>query len=143
MMTMMRVHPTEQTPIYQPVIAWRINSEGLILQVEAPGVNAEDLDIEATEKTLTIQWTRRPHSDSVALYSEAKYGQFRRSVGLPFAIDGDRIQTQLKHGILTLNIPKKQKPQPVKITLGKSQLTQPEPTPLETPVSLEEDPWAA
>ncbi|MDJ1168033.1 Hsp20/alpha crystallin family protein [Roseofilum sp. BLCC_M154] len=140
---MMRVHPTQQTLIYQPAIAWKITSEGLMLQVEVPGIQAEDLDIEATEKTLTVQWTRRPHPGSVALYSEVKYGQFRRSVALPFEIECDRIQSQLKHGILTLNLPKKQKPQPLKITLGKSTPSQTQPTPLQTPVSLEEDPWAA
>lgn len=142
-MMMMRVHPTQQTPIYQPAIAWNVTSEGLMLHVEVPGIQAEDLDIEATEKTLTVQWTRRPHPDSVALYSEVKYGQFRRSVALPFEIECDRIQSQLEQGILTLNIPKKQKPQPVKITLGTSTPSQTEPISLETPVSLEEDPWAA
>lgn len=143
MIAMMRVQPMEQSPLYQPAIAWQITSEGLMLHVEAPGIQAEDLDIEATEKTLTVQWTRHLRPDSVALYSEVKYGQFRRSVALPFAIECDRIESQLKHGLLTLNLPKKQKPQPVKITLGQSTLSQPEPTPLETPVSLDEDPWAA
>ncbi len=123
-------------PIHPAPIEWQITESGLILKVEVPGVSPDDLDIEATETTLKLQWHRPQVSSAVALYSELRYGEFGRFVTLPFPIDGDRIETTLKNGILTLRLPKREQPKAVPVTLVPASA-------LGSSRPVVEDPWAA
>lgn len=61
-----------------------------IIQSTVAGVKPEELDINATEDTVTIRG-RRSHSEEVtdknALYQECFWGEFSRTVILPSRID--------------------------------------------------------
>jgi HSP20 family protein len=51
-----------------------------------------------------------------------RYGKFQRVISLPVAIQNDKVQTEYKHGILTLILPKitEVRQQVVKISLAKN-----------------------
>ncbi len=91
---------------FPPVNVWS-NSEKAVVSAELPGVNKEDLDISVENDVLTIKGHREPEKlaeGEVFRRNERGYGSFRRSVGLPFAVEPEKIKAEYKDGILRLEL---------------------------------------
>jgi len=94
---------------------------GLLMTSELPGVDPEDLDIVATNDTLTVKGNKKVFDlgdkDSY-LKKELSYGSFSRSVKLPYRIDADKVEAKLRDGILriTLHRPDAEKPKNIQVT---------------------------
>lgn len=91
------------------------------VRAELPGVNVEDLDIQATVNTLSISGKRTiPVEDENAKYHrrERDAGKFSRMIKLPDAVDADAIEASLVNGLLTVKIPKSDmaKPRQIKVS---------------------------
>lgn len=82
--------------------------------VKAPiaGVKPEDLEISITDEVVSIKGERK-ESQEIArenyLCQECYWGSFARNYVLPVPVLGDKAQASLKHGILTIKIPKQEK----------------------------------
>jgi len=50
---------------------------------------------------------------------ERSHGSFARSFTMPDGVDAENVAADLKHGVLTLRIPKKPEAQPKRIAIGK------------------------
>ncbi|MFW5975338.1 MAG: Hsp20/alpha crystallin family protein [Desulfosalsimonas sp.] len=94
-----------------PLINLTETKDSYILRAELPGVNAEDLDIQATGRNITITGERKIEPDPGATYHrrEREAGSFSRALTLPGDIDRDRIEASLKDGVLTLTVAKAEK----------------------------------
>jgi HSP20 family protein len=91
------------------------------LRSELPGVKAEDLDIQATARNLTIVGERKLDAeDATAKYHrrEREGGRFSRALALPKEIDADRIEARMQNGVLTLKVPKAESAKPRRIAIG-------------------------
>jgi HSP20 family protein len=89
-----------------------------ILTAEMPGVALSDVEITATEDSVTIHGERKSEDGGErASYHrrERGSGRFRRIVTLPDRIDPDRVDATLKNGILTLKLAKAEEVKPKKI----------------------------
>jgi HSP20 family protein len=85
------------------------NPDHLTLRVYLPGVDAQQLDIEATKESIVISGDRpfqQPTEDRRYYWSEFNYGKFRRAFSLPVPVAHDQIQADFHDGILTLTLPK-------------------------------------
>ena len=86
--------------------------DSIIIQSTVAGVKPEDLDISITNDTVTIRG-KRETQDEVSgesyYYKELFWGVFSRSVILPEEIEEDAAEAHLKHGLLTLRLPKRKK----------------------------------
>jgi HSP20 family protein len=84
----------------------------IVIQSTVAGVKPEDLDVSITNDTVTVQG-KRQRVDEVSeenyYYKELFWGTFSRSVILPEEIDEDLADASLKHGLLTVRLPKKKK----------------------------------
>ena len=91
----------------------------ILLELEIPGLEAKDLDIEVTEKSVTIRGERKSVEKEV-LRSEFRYGKFERIIPLPVHIKTDQVKAEYKNGILHLTLPKVEgeKHKTVKVELG-------------------------
>lgn len=83
----------------------------LVFELDAPGVNKNDLDVSLEENRLTVSGERREEKnveDDERTYfrSERVYGQFKRSFALPDAVDTERIEANFSEGVLTVRVPK-------------------------------------
>lgn len=92
----------------------------LYLRAELPGVKSDDLDIQATGKTISITGERKIHEENAAARyhrREREAGKFSRVLAMPTEIDADRIEAKLENGILTIMVPKSEaaKPRQIKI----------------------------
>lgn len=122
---------TEQPPcqrpemgrVWQPAIELEETENSFILRVEVPGLTAEEIDVQASRFQVAIAAHRQPPQNvtqnSGYLRSELRYGKLKRVVPLTKPIVPDRIEAQLKDGILTLTLPKfsAQQTQVVKVRL--------------------------
>lgn len=108
---------------WSPAIELQDSPENLILRVQLPGINRNDLDIQVTREAVLIAGERRyekGHEDRGYFRSEFYYGKFRRVVELPLPVRHDQVKADFSHGILTLILPKleKERDRIVKINLG-------------------------
>jgi len=94
------------------------NRDAYILQSDMPGVTKEGVEIllEANELTIVGRRTETP-SEAQYVYRESKPVHFRRVFELDPAIDVDKIDARVEHGVLTLTLPKSERVKPRKITV--------------------------
>lgn len=80
-----------------------------IINVELPGVSAEDVHVSVQGHVLTLKGEKRSaHEEKGKTYffSERRYGSFQRSFRLPPDVSEDDISADFKDGVLTLRAPK-------------------------------------
>jgi len=91
----------------------------LLAVLEVPGLNHDDIEIEAHLEALTITGTRRPQTpEGYRVHrNERLSGRFSRSFGLPCKVDLEKTKASLKNGVLTVTLEKAAESQPKKITV--------------------------
>jgi HSP20 family molecular chaperone IbpA len=99
---------TPQVDIYE-------TPQELVLLADLPGVNRDDLEVRVEDGVLTIQGRPRHGASGRVLYQEFELIPYFRQFELGEAIDQGRIAAELKHGVLTLHLPKVQPAQPRRI----------------------------
>ena len=95
----------------------------LVVNAELPGIKSEDLDVRLEGDTLTIKAEKKAEVEEDATHHarERYYGQYYRSVTLPFPVEEDKITATLNEGILEIKLPKAEKVEAKKIEV-KAQL---------------------
>ena len=90
-----------------------------IIRAPIAGVKLSDLDIEVDDRVLTIRGIRKAADaipDHRFYLQECYWGEFKRSVTLPFAIDPRKVKaTFSKDCILKILVPKEEKVKIVRI----------------------------
>lgn len=86
--------------------------ETLVVEMELPGVNKEDVSILLQEnRELIIRGIKNkpPIIETRVTYYlfEREYGQFYKRIVIDFALDSDNISSSMENGVLTIQIPKK------------------------------------
>jgi HSP20 family molecular chaperone IbpA len=89
--------------------------DGLTVVADLPGVEQKALDVRVADGILTIQGKTAHVAPGTPLEREYELLNFYRQFELPEEVDSDRIAAELKHGVLTLHLPKKEKAKPRKI----------------------------
>ncbi len=120
MREMMREMPAAT---FLPQFEVRETKDAYLFKGDLPGVRDEDLDITLAQNRLTISGKReheqRDEQDRYYAY-ERSYGSFTRSFTLPTDIDEQRVDAELKDGVLTLRIPTSPEQQPKKVQVKSS-----------------------
>lgn len=87
-----------------------INAESvLIIEAAIPGMKREDVDVEVTDRVLTIRGSSNQHTnitDTQYVRREIKRSAFQRSFRLSENLDVDNISGAYDNGVLTLTIKK-------------------------------------
>ena len=99
------------------------NPAEIIVQAMVAGVRPEDLDVAITQDMVTIKG-KRSYQHQVTednfYYRELYWGTFTRSILLPQEVDAEEAQATIKHGVLTIRLPKldKARIQKLKVKAG-------------------------
>lgn len=91
----------------------------LVVRAELPGVEDKALDLTVEDASLTIKGERTdtpPEGYAVHRKERAAF-RFSRSFALPAKVDVDGAQAVLKHGVLTVTLPKAKEAQPRQINV--------------------------
>lgn len=90
-------------------------AEGLVLMADLPGVAKEDLRVDVDGDQLTISGKASHVAPGDPIYREYELANFYRQFELNEEIGREKITAELKHGVLTLNLPKAEKAKPKQI----------------------------
>ena len=87
-----------------------------------PGLEAEDIEIEILNNTVTLRGELKSEPDEKAKYlmCELPTGRFSRVITLPTAVDAAKAEASIKNGVLLLRVPKAEahRPKAIKISAG-------------------------
>jgi HSP20 family protein len=93
----------------------------LVIKVEVPGMNREDLDITVENFTLTIRGEKKAEQtikDEQFHRVERSYGTFTRSFALPHTVDSNRVEADYKNGVLSITLPLREEAKPKQIKVN-------------------------
>jgi HSP20 family protein len=86
------------------------------IEVDAPGVSKEDVELTFDKGTLTVTLERKsPEGERTNWHNERGYGKVSRSVSLPDTVDPATITAELTGGVLHVTITKRPEALPKKI----------------------------
>lgn len=97
------------------------DQDSFYLQAELPGVNSNDLDVQADAKSVAISGK---HDTAVGRDNfkyhrrERSAGQFSRMIALSGEIESDKVTAKLENGILLLTLPKAEAVKPRQIAIS-------------------------
>lgn len=91
---------------------------GLTVVADMPGVNREGLDIRVADSILTLTGHTKHSTPGTPIAREYQLLNFFRQFELSDAVNVDGIRAELKHGVLTLHLPKKEKAKPRQIEVS-------------------------
>lgn len=93
---------------FWPAVEIKERNGNLVISADLPGLNKEDVKVEATDEGLVIHGERkREHDEAKGSWrrSERSYGEFHRAIPLPEGAQVDRAQAQFRDGVLEVRIP--------------------------------------
>ncbi|NLS91475.1 MAG: Hsp20/alpha crystallin family protein [Planctomycetaceae bacterium] len=102
---------------YPALDLWQ-DQDNLYVEAELPGMKLEDLEIYVTgDNQLSVKGSRRVPEQEKATWHrrERTYGEFTRVVSLPFPVNAGKVRASLKHGVLTITLPKVEATKPRRI----------------------------
>lgn len=110
---------------FVPNFEVRETPDSYVFKADLPGIKEEDIEISVTGNRLTVSGERQQEErrEGETYYAvERSYGSFSRTFTLPAGCDLDHVKAELKEGVLTLVVPKKEATQPKRISLKRISL---------------------
>jgi len=110
------------TPRFPAMNVWS-GDERVMVTAELPGITPEDINIAVTGDTLTLTGKRqRPEVAEGNNYhrQECGYGEFSRSLQLPFRIDANGVEATFRKGVLSITLPRAEEDKPKRIQVNGS-----------------------
>ena len=98
------------------VTVYETNDE-YVFQAELPGWTREQVSLNFENQTLTLTGNRELQNGDGRQYHrvEGFYGQFSRSFTVPGVVDLNRVEAEMKDGVLTIHLPKREEAKPRQI----------------------------
>jgi HSP20 family molecular chaperone IbpA len=90
-------------------------AEGLVVKADLPGVAKDGLDVRVENNLLTIRGKAGHIAAGEPVYREYGLANFFRQFELNDRVDQQSISAELKHGVLTLTLPKAEEAKPRRI----------------------------
>jgi HSP20 family protein len=101
-----------------PLVNVREEADAFLVEAEVPGVARDQIEVHVRHGTeLTIEGERKPEGDGNGTWhhQERGVGRFRRVLTLPVAVEADKVEARLEHGVLRLRLPKAESVKPHRI----------------------------
>jgi HSP20 family protein len=98
-----------------PVDIFETESHDLVIKVELPDVNREDVEVTVENSVLTVRGEKKMPADvkeEQFRRVERGYGPFNRSFTLPPSVDASKVTAEHKNGVLTVKLPFKEEARP-------------------------------
>ena len=116
-----RAGAANQEQDWMPAVDIREEDSRYLLTADIPGVDRKDVEITLEEGVLTVKGERSTKTEVAKegyRRRERTYGTFMRQFTLPETVDTGSISAAIKDGVLEIEIPKQDKPEPRRITVS-------------------------
>lgn len=100
---------------FVPMVNLSETEESLEVTVELPGLKPEDFNVEVKEGHLWISGEKKEEKEEKGKTFhriERRYGEFRRVIPLPAAVDEEKIEARFTDGVLRVMVPKSEGAKP-------------------------------
>lgn len=110
---------TVARPSAMPMDAYRRGNH-VVVQLDLPGVRAEDVDVTVERNVVTVKAVRHPDvaEDDERIVGERRHGELVRQLMLGDMLDPHRLEADVTDGVLTLHIPVAETATPRKVEVG-------------------------
>ena len=98
-----------------PVDIFETANHDLVIKVELPDVNREDVGVTVENNVLTLRGEKKLPADvreDQFRRVERDYGSFSRSFTLPNTVDSAKVSADYKNGVLTVKLPFREEARP-------------------------------
>ncbi len=96
------------------------SADTVTVRIEAPGMQREDFNVALNGDVLTV-WGEKRIDREVAegrwRMVQSAYGNFRRDVALPVAVQADKTKASYREGVLRIELPKSEAARPRRIAV--------------------------
>ncbi len=95
--------------------------DGFIVELEAPGLSKEEIDVSVEGQRLIVTGTKRYENErreGRMRITERAFGSFQRVVPLSEKVTAEGAEASYKRGVLTLKVPKLKAPEAKKIPVS-------------------------
>jgi HSP20 family protein len=111
-----------QQAIWTPLADVTETADAFLVDVDLPGVRADEVTVEATGNELIVSGEFKVNPrDGAARSRGRRVGRFEYRTTLPQNADVDRISAELNDGILTIRIPKREAAKSRRVTVNTRQ----------------------
>lgn len=115
------VEGSTATAEWAPAVDIKEEANKFIIYADIPGVKPDEINVNMEDGVLTIKGEKKTEArtdEEGYKRIERTYGSFYRRFSLPDTANPDAISAQSKHGVLEINIPKREAVQPKKIAVS-------------------------
>jgi HSP20 family protein len=110
-----------ENAVWSPQIDVLETNDHYRLRVDLPGIQRDDVTINAEGQRLTIRGERQDearHEDESMLRTERMHGRFYRAMTLPTEVNPDKAKAKFENGVLVVDLPKISKNKAKSITIS-------------------------
>ena len=93
------------------------NDNEILLHADMPGVVKENISVDIDNGKLSISGVRKLETEGAATYEEFSDVEYVRSFSIPQTIDVEKVEAELKNGVLKLHLPKSEAAKPRQIEI--------------------------
>jgi HSP20 family protein len=100
------------------------DEHNLVLKLEIPGVNEDDLNVSLENNTLSVSGERKfekEEKEENFHRIERRFGSFTRTFRLPNTVDPEKVEAGYDKGILKVTLGKRAEAKPKQIKVGSAQ----------------------
>jgi len=108
---------------FAPAMDVKEDADAYTVHLEVPGLKSENVQLTLQDNALIVRGIKEQKAETGENQYrrvERSYGSFARSVTLPRPVDGSKVMANLKHGVLTIVLPKLEEAKPRQISIGGS-----------------------
>lgn len=93
--------------------------DAFTLVADLPGIDKKDVELTFENGVLTLSGEKKENKEGKGFFRKETWaGSFRRTVSLPASADADKIKAELKDGVLTVTIAKREELKPRQIAVN-------------------------
>jgi len=114
------IEPLDKTE-WMPTLDVLENKDDIVVKVDIPGVDPNEIDLSISGDTLYIKGERKREvgrEDENYHTIERGYGRFSRKVILPTSVNIENIKASYKDGVLVVRLPKLEKKKSAEIRIA-------------------------
>ena len=93
------------------------NDNEILIHADMPGVKKEDVSVNIDNGTLSLSGVRRFDNKGASKWEEFSDVEYVRSFSVPQTIEVERVEAELKDGVLKLHLPKSEAAKPKMIEI--------------------------
>jgi HSP20 family protein len=110
------------TTSFAPPVDIYEDEHSIVLKIDVPGIDENDMDVHIENNTLTVHGERKIEKEEKEenfRRVERQYGSFTRSFNLPSSVDAGQVNARYDRGVLRIDLAKKAeaKPKQIKVSI--------------------------